>query len=51
MNVDNRARRLEAFAWGAPVGTLGGLVGLGGGEFRIPILLHRFETNRELGSE
>ncbi len=35
-------KRLEAAAWGVPVGMMGGLVGLGGGEFRIPILLRRF---------
>ncbi|MCS6855541.1 MAG: TSUP family transporter [Elioraea sp.] len=35
-------RRLEAAAWGIPVGVLGGLIGLGGGEFRIPVLLRRF---------
>jgi len=33
---------LEAALWGVPVGLLGGLVGLGGGEFRIPVLLRRF---------
>lgn len=32
----------EAAAWGVPVGLLGGLIGLGGGEFRIPVLLRRF---------
>jgi uncharacterized membrane protein YfcA len=32
----------EAAAWGIPVGLLGGLIGLGGGEFRIPVLLRRF---------
>jgi uncharacterized membrane protein YfcA len=32
----------EAALWGVPVGLLGGLIGLGGGEFRIPILLRRF---------
>lgn len=35
-------RGVEAAAWGAPVGVLGGLIGLGGGEFRIPILMRRF---------
>lgn len=35
-------RGVEAAAWGAPVGMLGGLIGLGGGEFRIPILMRRF---------
>ncbi len=33
---------MEATAWGVPVGFLGGLIGLGGGEFRIPVLLRRF---------
>lgn len=33
---------VEAAAWGVPVGFLGGLIGLGGGEFRIPVLLRRF---------
>ncbi len=35
-------RPAEAAAWGVPVGLLGGLIGLGGGEFRIPVLLRRF---------
>lgn len=35
-------RPVEAAAWGVPVGLLGGLIGLGGGEFRIPVLLRRF---------
>jgi uncharacterized membrane protein YfcA len=34
--------KAEAAAWGVPVGLLGGLIGLGGGEFRIPVLLRRF---------
>ncbi len=38
-----RSGALEAFAWGVPVGGLGGLIGLGGGEFRIPILMRRFK--------
>lgn len=42
MRVAAPAGRLEAAAWGVPVGLLGGLIGLGGGEFRIPILLRRF---------
>ena len=29
-------RAVEAFAWGVPIGTLGGLIGLGGAEFRLP---------------
>lgn len=35
-------RSLIASAWGAPIGVLGGLIGLGGGEFRIPILMRVF---------
>lgn len=34
-------RSAEAFAWGVPVGVLGGLIGLGGGEFRLPVLVER----------
>jgi uncharacterized protein len=30
----------KAFAWCAPIGALAGLVGLGGGEFRLPVLMH-----------
>ena len=29
-------RAVEAFAWGVPIGTLGGVIGLGGAEFRLP---------------
>lgn len=29
-----------AFGWSVPIGGLGGLIGLGGGEFRLPVLLH-----------
>ena len=36
------ARRLSAFAAGAAVGALGGLIGLGGAEFRLPILIGIF---------
>ncbi|MBD2185666.1 sulfite exporter TauE/SafE family protein [Planktothrix sp. FACHB-1355] len=35
-------RNMSAFAWGALVGVLGGLIGLGGAEFRLPILLSVF---------
>lgn len=31
-----------ALAWGAAIGTLGGLIGLGGAEFRLPVLLGAF---------
>ena len=30
----------RAFGWCIPIGGLGGLVGLGGGEFRLPVLMH-----------
>ena len=29
---------LRAAFYGAPIGTLGGLIGLGGAEFRLPVL-------------
>lgn len=35
-------RRLPAFAGGAFIGTLGGLIGLGGAEFRLPLLIGPF---------
>lgn len=35
-------RNIGAFAWGALVGVLGGLIGLGGAEFRLPILVSVF---------
>jgi uncharacterized protein len=31
-----------ALLWGAAIGTLGGLIGLGGAEFRLPVLLGAF---------
>jgi uncharacterized protein len=30
----------KAFGYSAPIGALGGLIGLGGGEFRLPVLMH-----------
>src|SRR3954454_15955602 len=30
----------RAFGWSVPIGGLGGLIGLGGGEFRLPLLMH-----------
>ena len=33
---------IEAFGWSAVIGTLGGLIGLGGAEFRLPVLVGRF---------
>ena len=35
-------RNIWAFAWGALVGVLGGLIGLGGAEFRLPVLVGIF---------
>ncbi len=32
----------RAFAWGGTIGALGGLIGLGGAEFRLPVLVGRF---------
>ena len=31
-------RNPQAFSWGTGIGTLGGLIGLGGAEFRLPVL-------------
>ena len=33
---------IQAAGWGAAIGTLGGLIGLGGAEFRLPVLLGPF---------
>src|SRR5262245_41970147 len=30
----------RAFGWSVPIGSLAGLVGLGGGEFRLPVIMH-----------
>src|SRR5207253_34133 len=30
----------RAFGWCVPIGGLGGLMGLGGGEFRLPVLMY-----------
>ncbi|MFN4277531.1 MAG: TSUP family transporter [Ferrovibrio sp.] len=35
-------RPAMAFGWGAMIGTLGGLIGLGGAEFRLPVLIGLF---------
>jgi uncharacterized protein len=37
-----RRRPLAAAIYGAPIGTLGGLIGLGGAEFRLPVLKAAF---------
>src|SRR3954466_15533793 len=36
-------RAPTAFAGGALIGTLGGLIGLGGAEFRLPLLIGAFQ--------
>lgn len=38
-----REKRVAAFACGAAIGTLGGLIGLGGAEFRLPLLVALFQ--------
>jgi uncharacterized membrane protein YfcA len=35
-------RHIDEFGWGALIGTAGGLIGLGGAEFRLPVLVGRF---------
>jgi uncharacterized membrane protein YfcA len=39
-------RNVRAFLWGALIGVLGGLIGLGGAEFRLPVLVgvYKFRT-------
>ncbi|HYN23105.1 MAG TPA: sulfite exporter TauE/SafE family protein, partial [Thermoanaerobaculia bacterium] len=39
---------LAALLYGAPIGVLGGLIGLGGAEFRLPVLksVFRYPTRR-----
>lgn len=36
-------RSAAGFGWGAVIGSLGGLIGLGGAEFRLPVLVGRFK--------
>src|SRR6476469_10310825 len=35
----------RAFGWCVPIGGLGGLIGFGGGEFRLPVLMHGIGFN------
>lgn len=39
----DNAVQLKAFGWGSVIGILGGLVGLGGAEFRLPVLVGLFK--------
>lgn len=43
MNIQAQARSRAGFGWGAIIGSLGGLIGLGGAEFRLPVLVSRFK--------
>ena len=43
------AHRLLAFLYGAPIGALGGLIGLGGAEFRLPVLKAVFNYSTPAG--
>ncbi len=36
-------RNIWAFGWGVLVAILGGLIGLGGAEFRLPVLVSIFK--------
>lgn len=42
MRTGHDQRSAAGFAWGAVIGSLGGLIGLGGAEFRLPVLVGRF---------
>ncbi len=42
MHHPTHARSAAGFGWGALIGSLGGLIGLGGAEFRLPVLVGRF---------
>lgn len=43
MTVQTQARSRAGLGWGAVIGSLGGLIGLGGAEFRLPVLVGRFK--------
>ena len=39
---------MRAFLYGAPIGVLGGLIGLGGAEFRLQVLTEVFRYSARL---
>ncbi|MEN6592006.1 MAG: TSUP family transporter [Methanobacterium sp.] len=41
--MNNKITSLLSFVIGVPIGCLGGLIGLGGAEFRLPFLLKTFD--------
>ncbi len=41
-NLSSTPRNLAAFLSGGVIGALGGLIGLGGAEFRLPVLITLF---------
>jgi uncharacterized protein len=41
-HIESQPRPVAAFAGGTVIGTLGGLIGLGGAEFRLPLLIGWF---------
>lgn len=42
INDNARPRSVAGLGWGVAIGSLGGLIGLGGAEFRLPVLVGRF---------
>jgi uncharacterized membrane protein YfcA len=42
IEAKNTQSGAAGFGWGAVIGSLGGLIGLGGAEFRLPVLVGRF---------
>ena len=42
MDIQGNKRKLAAFVGASAVGGLGGLIGLGGAEFRLPLLIGPF---------
>jgi len=43
MKASSRTQNFAALVWGAVIGILGGLIGLGGAEFRLPVLVSVFK--------